>query len=210
MRDIERLWRPLCVFAFGAIVVTGCGSDGDAGSVATEPEVAVTEADAGGNTGGDTDSDTDTDIDTDLDIDTDTDTDTDTESGGLTIELLCDPLDEVVVDWVGEDVERQHLDLFAVDDPASLTCEWRGAPGYREIRVTYHASPLVWEATVASGGAPIDAVAADNVYDGEILSVHSDNGWTIDVIAFEGDPPGYVDDPDVVTPIANAALAAAS
>ena len=192
MRDIERLWRPLCVFAFGAIVVTGCGSDGDAGSVATEPEVAVTEADAGGNTGGDTDSDTDT------------------ESGGLTIELLCDPLDEVVVDWVGEDVERQHLDLFAVDDPASLTCEWRGAPGYREIRVTYHASPLVWEATVASGGAPIDAVAADNVYDGEILSVHSDNGWTIDVIAFEGDPPGYVDDPDVVTPIANAALAAAS
>ena len=192
MRDIERLWRPLCVFAFGAIVVTGCGSDGDAGSVATEPEVAVTEADAGGNTGGDTDSDTDT------------------ESGGLTIELLCDPLDEVVVDWVGEDVERQHLDLFAVDDPASLTCEWRGAPGYREIRVTYHASPLVWEATVASGGAPIDAVAADNVYDGEILSVHSDNGWTIDVIAFEGDPPDYVDDPDVVTPIANAALAAAS
>ena len=191
MRDIERLWRPLCVFAFGAIVVTGCGSDGDAGSVATEPEVAVTEADAGGNT--------------DLDIDTDTDI----ESGGLTIELLCDPLDEVVVDWVGEDVERQHLDLFAVDDPASLTCEWQGAPGYREIRVTYHASPLVWEATVASGGAPIDAVAADNVYDGEILSVHSDNGWTIDVIAFEGDPPDYVDDPDVVTPIANAALAAA-
>ena len=182
MWDIERLKRLLCVFALGAIAVTGCGSDGDTGSVTTDPDVSVT--DAGVDTG--------------------------TAPAGLTIEALCDPLDEVVSEWIGGDVERQHLDLFAADDPASLTCEWQGAPEYREIRVTYHASPSVWDATVASGGAPLDAVETDSVYDGEILSVHADNGWTIDVIAFEGDPPDHVDDPEVVTPIANAALAAAS
>lgn len=190
MWDIERLRRSLCVVALGAVAVTGCGSGDDVGTDATDPDVAVDVADAGDAA--------------------DAGDDTGTEPAGLTIEALCDPLDGVVLDWIGGDIERQHVDLFATDDPASLTCEWQGAPEYREIRVTYHASPSVWDATAASGGAPLDAVEADSVYDGEILSVRADNGWTVDVIAFEGDPPDYVDDPAVVAPIANAALAAAS
>ncbi len=127
-------------------------------------------------------------------------------SADMTIEALCDPLDEVVVEWVGSDAERQHLDLFAADEPASLTCEWSSGPEYREIRITYFASPAVWDATVAGGGEPLDAITADNVYDGEILSVKAQNGWTIDVMAFDGNPPDHADAPEVVTPIAIAAL----
>jgi len=192
MWNIERLGTPLCVLALGAIAVTGCGSEGDGGSAVTDPDVAVAET-VVGDTG-----------------DTEDTVAGDTEPAALTIEALCDPLDGIATGWVGGDVERRHLDLFAADDPASLTCEWSRAPEYREIRVTYHASPSVWDATVASGGTTVDSVEADNRFDGEILSVHADNGWTIDVIAFEGDPPAYVGDTDVLTPIANAALAAAA
>jgi hypothetical protein len=153
-----------------------CGSDGEP---AADLDVASTQVDGGSTPDG---------------------------SAELTIEDLCDPLDEVVVEWVGSDAERQHLDLFAADDPASLTCEWSNGPDYREIRITYFASPAVWDAAVAGGGEPLDAITADNVYDGEILSVRAQNGWTIDVMAFEGDPPDHADAPEVVTPIAIAAL----
>ena len=197
MWNIERLRTPLCVLALGAIAVTGCGSDGDGGSNATDPDVAIAETDAG-------------DVEDTVAGDTEDTAAGDTAPPDLTIEALCDPLDEIATGWVGGDIERRHLDLFAADDPASLTCEWSRAPEYREIRVTYHASSSVWDATVASGGTTVDSVEADNRFDGEILSVHGDNGWTIDVIAFEGDPPAYVDDTDVLTPIANAALAAAA
>ncbi len=183
MRSIERLVGPLCV---AALVAGGCGSDGGSSSTevaTTVQDTVVTEED--GAT-------------------------TETVQAVMSIEALCDPLDVVVSDWIDGDIERFHMDMFAADDPASLTCEWQGEPDYREIRVTYHASPAVWDATVASGGEPLDSVDADSVYDGEILSVLADNGWTIDVIAFEGDPPGYANAPDVVTPIATAALAAAS
>jgi len=163
--------------AVALVGVTACGSDGEPASVATEPDTVVTEVETDG-----------------------------TEPTGMTIAALCDPLDDVVVDWVGSDVEREHMDLFAADDPASLTCEWQGAPEYREVRITFHASPAVWDATAASGGESLDSVEADNVYDGEILSVRAENGWTIDVVAFEGDPAGYADAPDVIAPIANAAL----
>jgi hypothetical protein len=87
-------------------------------------------------------------------------------------------------------------------------CEWQVEPEYREVRVVYHASPAVWDATVATGGEPLDGVEADSRYDGEILSVHASNDWTVDVIAFEGDPPASAEVTDVVVPIANAALAA--
>ena len=183
--------RPLCVLAVGAIAATGCGSDGGTDSVVTDPDVAVAEPTSGEPTSGES-----------------AGSDAGTEPAGLTIEGLCDPLEEVAIGWVGGDVERRHYDLFAADDPASLICEWQGAPDYREIRVVYHASPAVWEATVASGGAALGAVEADNVYDGEILSVCADNGWTIDVMAFEGDPPDHADVPDVVAPIADAAVEA--
>ena len=201
MWKIERLGTPLCVLALGAIAVTGCGSGDDGGSDATDPDSAVTVVDTMDTIG--TMADTG-------DTVAGTDEPGGTASSVLTIEGLCDPLDDVTSEWIGGDVERQHLDLFAADDPASLTCEWRGAPENREVRVTYHASPSVWDATVASGGAPLDAVEADNRYDGEILSVHADNGWTVDVVAFEGDPPDYVDAADVLASIANAALAAAA
>ena len=184
MWDLGRIRKLLCVFAFGAIAVTGCGSDGESSSTEVEASVqgtAVAEGD--GAT-------------------------TETAHAAMTIEALCDPLDVVVSEWIASDLERSHIDLFAADDPASLTCEWQGEPDFREVRVIYHASPAVWDASVVAGGEPLDTVDADNLYDGEILSVHADNGWTVDVIAFEGDPPGYADVPDVVTPIANAAITA--
>lgn len=181
MWGIERVGRLLCVAAVG--VAIGCGSDGDVDPAVTDPQVTVTEPTSSGSG-------------------------PDTESAGLTIEGLCDPLDVLASVWVGGDVERGHSDLFAADEPASLICEWQGSPEYREIRVVYHASPSVWDATVASGGAAVATVGADNLYDGEILSVHADNGWTIDVMAFEGDPPDHVDAPDVLAPIATAALEA--
>ncbi|MGA7758115.1 MAG: hypothetical protein WCA57_09735 [Ilumatobacteraceae bacterium] len=186
MWGIERFVGPLCAAAL--IAAGGCGGDG--GSSSTDSNVATTVPDT-------------------VVAEEDGAT-TETAQGVMTIEALCDPLDDVVNDWIVGDIERLHMDMFASEDPASLTCEWQGEPDHREVRVTYHASPAVWDATVVSGGDPLDAVDADSSFDGEILSVHADNGWTIDVIAFEGDPPGYVDAPDLVTPIANAALAAAS
>lgn len=187
MWDIERLGRALCGFAVIAVAATACGSEGGTGSGATDPNVAV---DASAD-------------------DAPVDDASGSASADLTIDRLCDPLDDVATAWVGGDVERAHADLFAADDPASLICEWQGTPVYREVRVVYHASPAVWEATVAGGGTPLDEVAADNVYDDQILSVHADNGWTVDVVAFEGDPPDYADVPDLLAEIANAAVAAA-
>ena len=182
MWNTARVAVPLCALVFGSAVGSACaGDDGDPGSVATEPTVAVTSGDDGESTS--------------------------TQGAAMTVESLCNPLDEVVTDWAGADVEREHIDLFATDDPASLTCQWQqDAPDYREVRVIYHASPAVWDATVAAGGDPLDSVGADNRYDGEILSVHADNGWTIDVVAFEGDPPDYAAVPDAVASVANEAL----
>jgi hypothetical protein len=191
MWDIERLGRPLVVLVVGAIAATGCGGDGDADPAVTDPDVAVDGSIADGSIAGGSDG-----------------SDAGADPAGLTIEGLCDPLDEVVIGWVSGDVERRHNALFAADDPASLVCEWHRSPEYREIRIVYHASPAVWDATVASGGVALDAVEAENLYDDEILSVRADNGWTIDVAAFEGDPPDHADVPDVVAPIANAAVAA--
>ena len=188
MLGIERL---VCVLAVGAIAAAGCGSDDGTEPVTGDPDAVVAESVLDEPTS-----------------DEPAGTDAGTEPGGLTIEDLCDPLDEIVVGWVDGDAERRHNALFAADDPASLVCEWHRTPEYREIRIVYHASPSVWDATVASGGEALGAVRADNVYDGEILSVHADNGWTIDVIAFEGDPPDYADVPDVVAPLADAALEA--
>lgn len=192
MWDIERLGRPLAVLVVGAIAMIGCGSDGDADPVVTDPGVAVDGSIADGSIAGGSGG-----------------SDAGADPAGLTIEGLCDPLDEVVTAWVGDDVERRHNALFAADEPASLVCEWHRAPEYREIRIVYHASPEVWDATAASGGVALASVEADNVYDGEILSVRADNGWTIDVIAFEGEPPDYAEVPDVVAPIAAAAVEAA-
>ena len=185
MWDIGRIRRALFAFGFGAIAAAGCGSDGESSStdVATTVQDTVIAEDDGATT--------------------------ETVQGAMTIEALCDPLDEVVTDWITGDLERFHSDVFATDDPASLMCEWQGEPDFREVRIVYHASPAVWDATVVSGGEPLEGVDADSLYDGEILSVHADNGWTVDVIAFGGDPPGYADVPDVVASIANAALAAA-
>ena len=188
MLGIERL---VCVLAVGAIAAAGCGSDDGTEPVTGDGDAVATESAADESTS-----------------DEPAGSDAVAEPGGLTIEGLCDPLDEIVVGWVDGDVERRHNALFAADDPASLVCEWYRTPEYREIRIVYHASPAVWDATVASGGVALDAVGAENLYDDEILSVHADNGWTIDVIAFEGDPPDYADVPDVVAPLADAALEA--
>ena len=190
MWDIERLGRTLCVAAVTALAVAACGSDGEPDSVATEPDVAVTVPDTGDTT------------------ESDVGAGSAAGPAGLTIEGLCEPLDEIATGWVSGDVERQHNALFADDEPASLVCEWLRSPDYREIRVVYHASPAVWDATVAAGGVALDAVGVDSVYDGDILAVHADNGWTVDVIAFEGDPPDYADVPDVLVAIANAAVEA--
>ncbi len=184
MWDIRRIKRPLCVFAFTAIAVAGCGSENS--SSPTDVETTVQDTVVAEDDGATTDV---------VDV-------------AMTIEALCDPLDEVVNDWVDGDPERFHMDLFATDDPASLMCEWQGERDFREVRIVYHASPTAWDATAVSGGEPLEGVDADSLYDGKILSVHADNGWTVDVIAFEGDPPGYADVPDVLVPIANAALAA--
>jgi len=188
MWDIERLGRSIC--AVVVIAATACGGDSDTESVATEPDVAVSGSDAGDAT----------------EPDGSDSVGPDAGSGGLTIDELCEPLDEIAIGWVTDDVERRHNALFADDDPASLLCEWQGSPGYREIRVVYHASPAVRDATVAAGGVALDAVGVDSVYDGETLSVHPDNGWTVDVMAFEGDPPDHADVPDLLAEIANAAV----
>ena len=181
MVNIARMAAGAFALALGAVVITGCAGDDDGpGTGSTDPTTVVTEADQRGPI----------------------------DDVAMTVESLCGPLDDVVVNWVGAGAETQHRDLFANDDPASLVCQWQAAPEYREIRVTYHASPAVWDATVAAGGEPLDAVESDNRYGGQILSVHADNDWTIDVVAYEGDPPDYAEAPDVVASVANAALAA--
>lgn len=189
MWNTARLVAVGTALSLGAVVSAGCASD-ESGPVATSTESTTAATDVTAAT------------------EVDADQSGTSDEVAMTIEALCNPLDDAVATWLGADAESQHLDLFAADGPASIVCEWQVEPDYREVRVVYQASPAVWDATVAAGGESLGGVEADNRYDGEILSVHASNDWTVDVIAYEGDPPTYAEVPDVVASIANAALAA--
>lgn len=177
----------------------GCGGDDDTETTAAQTETtaaqtgteATEDADAGADTG------------------TDTDTDASAGTGEMTTEALCDPVEPVAAAWIGEGISSQHFDEFADDSEfPALICEWSEDVDYREVRIVYHGSSDVWDATLAREGESLEGVDADNVYDGEILAAHAGNGWTVDINVFEGETPERVDDTDLLTDLANAALAA--
>lgn len=133
----------------------------------------------------------------------------DTSVGGMTIAQLCDTIEDQVLGFTGPGAKPDHGDLFADDsEMPSLVCAWYDSSTTRELRVVYHGSPSVWEATVTEGKDVLDAIEADNVYEVGSLDIHAPNGWTISVYGWEGSTPARTDAPEALATIGNAALRA--
>ena len=124
---------------------------------------------------------------------------------GLSIANYCDPIQDQILAIAGADAVADHIDFFVNEDEnPSLHCIWVDEAAGVRVQVDYYSEPTALLIGASEGRRDLPGLDVPNGDIGGGYNMRAPNGWAI-AFSYEVDSQ-FVDDPDALLRIANAAL----
>lgn len=97
----------------------------------------------------------------------------------MTVEALCDPIEDEVAAWAGGSTTAEHNTIYAEAAEPQLTCVWDVDGVDRTIRVDYVGVPDSFFVELVEGKQDRSDLPAPNFHDIDSFWLVAPNGWGI-------------------------------
>ena len=123
----------------------------------------------------------------------------------LSTRNYCDPMQDQILALAGPDAVATHIDLFVSEEEnPTLHCIWVDEAAGVRVQVDYYSEPTELLIGASEGRHDLPGLDVPNGDIGGGYNMRAPNGWAI-AFSYEVDSQ-FVDDPDALLAIANAAL----